>query len=69
MPVSEHQKLSAVKLLLHSFKNGSLTREKIRDTCSKGSWDTFNQHLLSTPMGNGGNIGQGKHIIPLSIVS
>lgn len=40
-----------------SFKNGSLTRERIRDTCAEGSWDIFNQLLESTPRGNFGNMG------------
>ena len=41
----------------HSFKNGSLTRERIRDEVS-GSWDTFDKQLKSAPPGNGGNIGE-----------
>lgn len=39
------------------FKNGSLTRERIRNTCAEGSWDIFNQLLESTPRGNFGNLG------------
>ncbi|XP_076056082.1 xylulose kinase-like [Oratosquilla oratoria] len=39
------------------FKNGSITRERIRDECSNGSWDIFNQLLDMTPRGNFGNIG------------
>lgn len=39
------------------FKNGSLTRERIRDTCADGNWDNFQQLLESTPRGNFGNIG------------
>ncbi|XP_072173716.1 xylulose kinase-like [Diadema setosum] len=49
-------------MALLCFKNGSLTREKIRDACSNGSWDTFNQQLLSTPLGNNGNIGIYFHV-------
>lgn len=37
-------------------KNGSLTREKVRDACAGGSWDNFNKALSQTPPGNGGNI-------------
>lgn len=39
------------------FKNGSLTRERIRDTYAKKSWNEFNRLLNSTPKGNFGNIG------------
>ncbi|XP_014662344.1 PREDICTED: xylulose kinase-like [Priapulus caudatus] len=39
------------------WKNGSLTREKIRDSCAEGSWDTFDRLLKSTPAGNNGHIG------------
>ncbi|XP_041459562.1 xylulose kinase-like isoform X1 [Lytechinus variegatus] len=49
-------------MALLCFKNGSLTREKIRDASSNGSWDIFNQQLLSTPIGNGGNIGIYFHV-------
>ncbi|XP_064612198.1 xylulose kinase-like isoform X2 [Liolophura sinensis] len=44
-------------MALLCFKNGSLMREKIRDRCAGGSWETFSQHLDSTPMGNNGNLG------------
>lgn len=44
-------------MALLCFKNGSLTREKIRDECAEGSWDTFTHHLRNTPPGNNGNIG------------
>ncbi|KAL1517162.1 hypothetical protein ABEB36_000961 [Hypothenemus hampei] len=39
------------------FKNGSLTRERIRNTCTEGSWAIFDNLLESTPRGNFGNIG------------
>ncbi|RZB40981.1 FGGY C domain containing protein [Asbolus verrucosus] len=39
------------------FKNGSLTRERIRDACAESNWDIFNQLLDSTPRGNFGNMG------------
>lgn len=37
-------------------KNGSLTREKVRDACAGGSWESFNKALSETSPGNGGNI-------------
>lgn len=43
-------------MALLCFKNGSLTRERIRDSCANGSWDIFNQLLESTPRGNFGNM-------------
>lgn len=39
------------------YKNGSLTRERIRDKCASGDWDKFSQLLNSVPRGNFGNIG------------
>ncbi|CAG9766878.1 unnamed protein product [Ceutorhynchus assimilis] len=44
-------------MALLCFKNGSLTRERIRNTCTEGNWDIFNQLLESTPRGNFGNMG------------
>ncbi|XP_037091083.1 xylulose kinase-like [Pollicipes pollicipes] len=44
-------------MALICFKNGSLTREKYRDLCADGSWDTFNQLLATAPSGNLGNLG------------
>ncbi|XP_019879890.2 xylulose kinase [Aethina tumida] len=44
-------------MALLCFKNGSLTRERIRDKCAEGSWDIFDQLLNSTPRGNFGNMG------------
>ncbi|XP_035210948.1 xylulose kinase-like [Stegodyphus dumicola] len=44
-------------MALLCFKNGSLTRERIRDECAEGSWQLFNDLLESTPRGNFGNIG------------
>nr|XP_023030477.1 xylulose kinase [Leptinotarsa decemlineata] len=51
-PVDENSYMA-----LLCFKNGSLTRERIRNTCADGSWDIFNQLLESTPRGNFGNLG------------
>jgi xylulokinase len=45
-------------IALLCFKNGSLTRERIRDSCAESSWDIFNQLLDSTPRGNFGNMGE-----------
>ena len=39
------------------YKNGSLTREKIRDTVAGGNWDTFNALLAKGQPGNGGAVG------------
>lgn len=38
------------------FKNGSLTRERIRNECAEGDWNLFNELVESTPRGNFGNI-------------
>lgn len=49
------------------FKNGSLTREKIRNNCALSSWEIFNQLLNSTPRGNFGNMGlyyTSQEIVP-----
>ena len=39
------------------YKNGSLTREDIRDKCSGASWVEFSRVLERTAPGNGGKIG------------
>jgi len=39
------------------YKNGSLTREFIRDQSAGGSWKTYAQLLEASPVGNGGCIG------------
>ncbi|KAJ8418806.1 hypothetical protein AAFF_G00003050, partial [Aldrovandia affinis] len=44
-------------MALICFKNGSLTRERIRNECAGGSWEVFSKALTSVPMGNHGNIG------------
>nr|CAD7597348.1 unnamed protein product [Timema genevievae] len=44
-------------MALLCFKNGSLTRERVRDDCAEGSWELFNELLDSTPRGNFGNMG------------
>ncbi|KAI4458044.1 sugar kinase [Holotrichia oblita] len=54
-------------MALLCFKNGSLTRERIRNICAEGSWEIFNQLLESTPRGNFGNMGlyyDSQEIIP-----
>ncbi|KAJ8970915.1 hypothetical protein NQ314_000965 [Rhamnusium bicolor] len=54
-------------MALLCFKNGSLTRERIRNNCAEGSWDIFNQLLNSTPRGNFGNMGlyfDAQEILP-----
>lgn len=44
-------------MALVCYKNGSMTREDIRNRCANGSWDDFNQALANTPAGNEGRIG------------
>ena len=44
-------------MALLCYKNGSLTRERVRDSCADGDWAIFNQLIDSTPRGNFGNIG------------
>ncbi|KAL2620866.1 hypothetical protein R1flu_001071 [Riccia fluitans] len=39
------------------YKNGSLTRQEVRDRCAGKSWDSFNQYLDDTPPLNGEKIG------------
>lgn len=39
------------------YKNGSLTREDVRNRVAQGSWEIFNAALGRTPVGNGGHIG------------
>jgi len=39
------------------YKNGSLTRERVRDESGGSCWEKFNELLESTPRGNFGNIG------------
>lgn len=55
--------------LIFSFKNGSLTRERIRDTCAEGSWKLFNELLNSTPRGNFGNMGKIRKFDVLFLMS
>ncbi|GJW48505.1 xylulose kinase [Tanacetum coccineum] len=44
-------------MVMLCYKNGSLTREDIRDRCADKSWDVFNQSLQQAPPLNGGKIG------------
>jgi xylulokinase len=39
------------------LKNGSLTREHIRNACAQSSWKEFTAAMERTPPGNGGRIG------------
>lgn len=39
------------------YKNGSITRERIRDSAAGGNWDNFSFALKNTPLGNNGNVG------------
>lgn len=51
-PIDESQYMGLI-----CFKNGSKTRERIRDQCARGDWQEFSQLLQSVPRGNFGNIG------------
>lgn len=44
--------------VISSFKNGSLTRERVRNECAGASWELFSAALRDTPLGNHGNIGE-----------
>jgi len=39
------------------YKNGSLTREDVRNRVAKGSWKEFSEALARTQPGNGGQVG------------
>ncbi|KAE8745272.1 hypothetical protein FOCC_FOCC008064 [Frankliniella occidentalis] len=57
-------------MTLLCFKNGSLTRERLRNNCADESWQLFNELLESTPRGNFGNIGlyyDEQEILPFVI--
>ncbi|XP_054281168.1 xylulose kinase-like [Macrosteles quadrilineatus] len=54
-------------MALLCFKNGSLTRERIRNFVAEKSWERFSSLLNSTPRGNFGNFGlyyDAQEIIP-----
>ncbi|GAB4839261.1 hypothetical protein Ancab_028787 [Ancistrocladus abbreviatus] len=44
-------------MVMLCYKNGSLTREEIRDRCAEKSWDVFSKYLQQTPPLNGGKLG------------
>jgi xylulokinase len=44
-------------MALICYKNGSLTRELVRDEFAGGTWDSYNTSLLRTPPGNNGYVG------------
>ncbi|XP_020256309.1 LOW QUALITY PROTEIN: xylulose kinase [Asparagus officinalis] len=44
-------------MVMLCFKNGSLTREDVRNRCAESSWDVFNETLEKTPALNGGKLG------------
>ena len=44
-------------MALVCYKNGSLTRESVRDAVADGDWDTFSTLLSESEPGNGGRIG------------
>ena len=43
--------------LINSFKNGGLSRERVRKALDLPSWDQFEQLLVDGVPGNNGNIG------------
>eukprot|EP00250_Pteridium_aquilinum_P021771 c25219_g1_i1 orf=167-1741(+) len=44
-------------MVMLCYKNGSLTREEVRNRVAEGSWELFNKKLLETSSLNEGNIG------------
>lgn len=44
-------------MVMLCYKNGSLTREDVRNRCADKSWDVFNSYLEKTPPLNGGKLG------------
>ncbi|KAA8538239.1 hypothetical protein F0562_027938 [Nyssa sinensis] len=44
-------------MVMLCYKNGSLTREDVRNWCANKSWEVFNTFLQQTPPLNGGKIG------------
>ncbi|XP_056155516.1 LOW QUALITY PROTEIN: xylulose kinase [Lampris incognitus] len=57
-------------MALLCFKNGSLTRERIRNECAGGLWEVFSAALGDTPLGNHGNIGfyyDSMEIMPCAV--
>lgn len=53
-------------MALICFKNGSLTRERVRDECAGGSWERFSSALRDTHMGNSGNIGMYYDVLEIT---
>ncbi|XP_065920676.1 xylulose kinase-like isoform X2 [Dysidea avara] len=61
---------SSAYMALLCYKNGSMTREWIRDKYADKSWEKFEKMLASTQPGNGGNIGfyfTDTEIIPVGV--
>ncbi|OEL22866.1 Xylulose kinase [Dichanthelium oligosanthes] len=44
-------------MVMLCYKNGSLTREDVRNRCAEKSWDVFNNYLEKTAPLNGGKLG------------
>ncbi|XP_077233989.1 xylulose kinase-2 [Tasmannia lanceolata] len=44
-------------MVMLCYKNGSLTREDVRNRCADQSWDVFNKLLEEAPPLNGGKLG------------
>lgn len=67
---SSYFSLENAYMALLCFKNGSLTRESIRDSSAGGSWEAFEKALERTNPGNGGNIGvyfEATEITPFAV--
>ncbi|XP_034535055.1 xylulose kinase [Notolabrus celidotus] len=56
-------------MALLCFKNGSLTRERIRNERAGGSWELFSSSLRDTPLGNTGHIGEASFFPFLCVLS
>lgn len=48
---------SQAYMALICYKNGSFTRERIRNECTSGSWEEFSEALGATAAGNLGSVG------------
>lgn len=44
-------------MVMLCYKNGSLAREDVRNSCAESSWEVFNQLMQQSPPLNGGKLG------------
>lgn len=61
--VSPHSPCPGFMAML-CYANGSLVRERVRDTTVGPDWGRFSAALRSTPPGNDGHIGAGVQLPP-----